>query len=178
MTDSRALSNDDVRRLSSKRWLAPILAQMAGESGSRFAALARTLQISKSVLSDHLDALETFGWIVRNPGHGHPLRPEYRLTVEGALIAQHCTRIAQARNRLGIHDFGRWSLPIIAELVPGPLRFTALQRRLGPVTPRALSLGLTQLAGSRLIERFTDVPAYALSDRGARIGAILRPTHC
>lgn len=178
MAVSRSIDGNELRRLSSKRWLAPILAHMTSENGSRFAAMARTLGMSKSVLSVHLDALERFGWIMRNPGHGHPLRPEYLLTAEGAQIAEHCVEITRVRAHLDLEtrDLGRWSLPIIAELVPGPLRFTALQRRLDPVTPRALSLGLIQLAESRLIKHPpADLPAYALSQRGARIGALLRP---
>lgn len=179
MADSRSIGGDALRTLSSKRWLAPILAQMAGESGSRFAALARTLGMSKSVLSVHLDALEKLGWIMRNPGHGHPLRPEYLLTVKGASLAEHCARIVRVRDRLdlGPRALGRWSLPILAELAGGPLRFSALQQRLDPVTPRALSLGLMQLSSGRLVERgVREGPIYTLSERGAMIGAILSTT--
>ena len=61
----------------------PLLAFMSRESGARFGVLVRQLGVSRSMLSRQIDALETDGWLCRNPGHGHPLRPESLLTESG-----------------------------------------------------------------------------------------------
>src|SRR5687768_10779560 len=113
-----AIPSEDVRRLSSGRWLAPILAIMSADGGSRFGVLVRRLAISRSVLSRHLQALEGFGWIARNPGHGHPLRPEYLLTREGGVVAAWCERLGEQRARFGLGGggLGRWSLPLLLDL--------------------------------------------------------------
>ena len=44
--------------------------------------LAR-LGLSRSMLTASLTQLIEAGWLQRNPGHGHPLRPEYVLTDAG-----------------------------------------------------------------------------------------------
>ena len=164
--------------MSSARWLIPILALMSAGNGSRFGAIARSLGMSRSVLSRHLDLLESFGWLVHNPGHGHPLRPEYLLTPPGFLVGTWCERVMTERARLGIapHDLGRWSLPIMAELRGGWRRFSELERELKPITPRALSLALAQMEKVELVARGIDEqPAlYGLTERGRDLATKLR----
>ena len=175
-----AISNTDLRRLSSGRWLMPILAQMSREDGSRFSVLLRTLAVSRSVLSRHLAVLETFGWIERNPGHGHPLRPEYRLSPSGVAVAAWCDGVMRQRERLGLEHgaLGRWTLPLVRELQPGSRRFADLERALAPVTPRALSLTLQQAQGAELTRRAGEPRMYALTRRGAALAAAVNPAGC
>ena len=177
MTVTQPISVEDLRRVSSARWLVPILAAMSAETGSRFGALVRTLQLSRSVLSRHLDLLETFGWIARNPGHGHPLRPEYLLTAEGCLIAAWSAGVVRQRAALGLNPngLGRWSLPVLAELRGGWRRFSELERSLVPISPRALSLVLVQMADVRLVTRDAGqpLPPYGLTARGRDLATTL-----
>ena len=165
------ISDKDLRRVCSGRWLIPILAHMHGEQGSRFGALVRALGLSRSVLSRHLDVLETFGWIVRNSGHGHPLRPEYLLSAEGRPIAAWCGQMIAVRKRLGLEreEFGRWSLPVVSRLRPGPLRFSELESALFPITPRALSLTLQHAQTKDLAERGVAQGPWRLTRRGSTL---------
>ncbi|HEX6217689.1 MAG TPA: winged helix-turn-helix transcriptional regulator [Sphingomicrobium sp.] len=162
-----------VRRLSAGRWLMPILAAMADSGGSRFSVLERQLKVSKSVLSATLARLEAAGWVCRNPGHGHPLRPEYLLTGEGRGVAGWCEKVIAQRRALGLEPgaFGRWSLPLIGEIGGGWRRFSALQRGLAPISPRALSLELASLSDAALVDRRAPGPLYGLTGRGVRFAA-------
>lgn len=170
------ITHPDLRQLSSSRWLIPILAAMAGEHGSRFGALAARLSISRPILSRNLALLEEFGWIVRKAGHGHPLRPEYVLSAPGQPIARWCAETLEQRRQLGLerHDLGRWSLPVIRELRPAPLGFTALQANLAPVSPRALSLTLKQMSGIDLVRQLPLArPLYELTDKGVELSRFI-----
>ena len=161
-----AIPSEDVRRLSSRRWLASILAIMSADGGSRFGVMVRRLTMSRSVLSLHLQALEGFGWIARNPGHGHPLRPDYVLTPEGRPVAAWCERLVEQRRRFGFEsgELGRWSLPLLMNLRAERKRFTILQQALAPVTPRALSLALSHTQEAKLVEHQASL--YGLTRRG------------
>ena len=171
------IAQEDMIRLGAGRWLMPLLAAMAEqEGGARFAVLARRLAASRSVLSRGLDSLEEEGWVSRNPGHGHPLRPEYLLTEAGRPIAAWCARVMEERERLGLEtgDLGRWSLPLLHRLDPGRKRFSRLQAELRPITPRALSLTLkhglaADLVERRLEESFPPLALYSLTPRGRRL---------
>ena len=160
-----------VRRLSAGRWLMPVLAAMANGGAARFSVLERKLGVSKSVLSATLAKLEAEGWIGRNPGHGHPLRPEYRLTAGGLGVAAWSAKVIDERRALGLESgaLGRWSLPLIGEIGSGWRRFSALQRSLAPISPRALSLELASLNEASLVDRRAPGPIYGLTMRGGRL---------
>jgi len=162
------ISADLIRRLSAGRWIIPVLALMAEHGGSRFSVIERRLSISTSVLSRTLSALEAQGWIASNPGHGHPLRPEYLLTSDGSRIAQWCLTVIEQRRLIGLDraHLGRWSLPLIGEIGGAWRRFSELQRGLQPISPRALSLELVSLGNAAIIRRRPAGPIYSLTDRG------------
>jgi DNA-binding HxlR family transcriptional regulator len=150
-------SNPDplLAELGSHRWLVPLLADLAAHKGARFVELLHRLALSRDSLSRTLDAAAATGWIRRNPGHGHPLRPEYILTDKGEIAAARAATIAKAQIAIGLTPGAatRWSLPLVAGIGAGHDRFNALSRLLAPATPRALSQGLTVLGKHGLVTR-------------------------
>ncbi|HEX8624874.1 MAG TPA: winged helix-turn-helix transcriptional regulator [Allosphingosinicella sp.] len=170
------LSGDDLRWLVGSRWFLPLLAVAGRDDGVRSAALVARLGISRSMLSGVLDQLIGSGWLTRNPGHGHPLRPEYILTEAGRPVAAWCERVMEERRRLGLENdgLGRWTLPLVGRLDRRWERFSWLEAQLSPISPRSLSLALKQLLEVRLVERrleesFPPRPLYGLTRRGQRL---------
>ena len=170
------LPEDDLRWLVGSRWFVPLLALAGREEGFRPAALTVRLGISRSMLAGVLDGLLRKGWLMRNPGHGHPLRPEYVLTDAGRPVGAWCERVMEERRLLGLDGerLGRWSLPLVSRLDRRWERFSWLEAQLGPISPRALSLTLKQLLEVRLVERrledsFPPRPLYGLTGRGQRL---------
>ena len=171
------LSIEDVRILGTRRWSLSVLAALAAEGGnSRFVLLLNRLGCARSALVSALEHLTRQGWIERNPGHGHPLRPEYLLTAKGAMIAAQATEIETASAKLGLEPkaFQRWTLPLTFELRASARRFTQLKTELAPATPRALSLTLKQMMRQDLVTRaivddFPPAPHYDLTNRGREL---------
>ncbi|MCW4461604.1 winged helix-turn-helix transcriptional regulator [Sphingomonas sp. BT-65] len=174
------LSSEALRLLTASRWAIPVLALLSREQGSRFAVIERRFGLSRHSLTRTLAYLREQGWVTPNPGYGHPLRPEYVLTDAGRVLGAACERIEDARTRLGLDapDLSRWTLPVAARLGADWTRFGALQARLEPVTPRALSLTLQQMIGQdlvqrRLEDRFPPVPLYGLTGRGEELAVAM-----
>ena len=142
-------------QLGSHRWLVPLLADLAAHKGARFVELVHRLGLSRDSLTRTLEAAQATGWVQRNPGHGHPLRPEYILTEAGAAAATRAATIADAQQAIGLPPGAatRWGLPLVAGIGAGHDRFNALARLLVPATPRALSQGLTALGKHGLVTR-------------------------
>lgn len=169
-----------LRSLGGNRWAVPVMALLSREGGARFAVIARAFDLSHHSLARCLEYLRVAGWVIPNPGHGHPLRPEYLLSDMGRPIGAVCERIAAKRERLALSaaDLPRWSLPIVAGLAPDWTRFGELQARLRPVSPRALSQTLQAMIGHdlvrrRLEDRYPPVALYGLTGRGKDLaGAI------
>jgi DNA-binding HxlR family transcriptional regulator len=170
------LAEEDLRWLIGSRWFVPLLAVASREQGVRSAALTARLGISRSMLAGVLGQLLGKGWIVRNPGHGHPLRPEYVLTEAGRPAGAWCERVIEERRHLGLDRIalGRWALPLVGRLDRRWERFSWLEAQLSPISPRSLSLALKQLLEVRLVERrledsFPPRPLYGLTSRGQRL---------
>jgi len=175
------IGDDDLRRLTAGRWLVPLMAHVLDAGGSRFAAMLAQMGLSRSALAASLAQLQAAGWLARNPGHGHPLRPEYVLTPAGMPIAGFCMKVMAQRARLGLEpgQLPRWSLPVVARLGRAPSRRSALRASLPPVTPRALSLTLKQMLSTDLVERaledeFPPIAIYGLTGRGKRLAEAMR----
>ena len=177
-------TTDELTRLSAGRWLVPLLAMASKDAnaggGLRFAEAVRRLGLARGVARASLDALVAGGWLARNPGHGHPLRPEYVLTGAGRAAGEWSEAVMAARAELGLAPdaLTRWTLPLVAALAGGEARFGALSAALAPVSPRALSLTLKaalaeRLAARRLEASFPPVPVYALTQRGRRLAEAL-----
>jgi DNA-binding HxlR family transcriptional regulator len=151
---STALLHDMIA-LGRYRWSIPLLADIHAHDGARFAELTHRMQISRDSLSRTLQSAVASGWIVRNSGYGHPLRPEYVIATEGKRIARTAAAIHAVQNELGVPNsaLGRWSLPIIRSVADGAQRFNQLNRALSAAGPRALSQSLRTLAVRNLITR-------------------------
>lgn len=171
---------DLLRVLGANRWSVSVMAALHRDGGMRFAALARQLGLSPHSLTRCLAHLREVDWVLPNPGHGHPLRPEYVLSEAGVPVAALCMRILEARTQLGLSpaDLPRWGLPLLAGLAPEWSRFGELQARLAPVTPRALSQTVQTMIGHdlvhrRLEDRFPPLPLYGLTGRGRDLAGAL-----
>jgi len=134
------------------RWTLPVLAEIERTRGSRFATLSGRLGVSGESLRRTLGWLVDAGLVTRNPGYGHPLRPEYVFTQRGARLGPGAQRLLET---LGGHeDIGlkKWSLPVLAEL-DEPRRFSELRAALPEATARALALALKDLQAAGLVTR-------------------------
>lgn len=129
----------------------PVLAEIHRTRGSRFATLAGRLGIAGESLRRTLAHLLDEGLIERNPGYGHPLRPEYLLTRRGRLVARHVYPLVERLAGREAVALKKWSLPVLAEL-DEPRRFSELRAAL-PASPRALTLALKDLQAARLVRR-------------------------
>ncbi|QKK06789.1 MAG: hypothetical protein HND58_00510 [Planctomycetota bacterium] len=58
----------------------------------------RRLGVGREALRQTVEFATAHGWVVRNAGHGHPLRPDFVLTESG--------RAARAGLRQGVADGG------------------------------------------------------------------------
>jgi DNA-binding HxlR family transcriptional regulator len=129
-----------------------VLVEIGRTEGSRFATLAGKLGLGGESLRRTLAHLREAGLVRRNPGYGHPLRPEYVLTAKGRSIALNAEVLLDTI--AGREDIGlkKWSLPALAELTQ-PRRFSELRALLPRSTPRALTLALKDLQASGLVRR-------------------------
>lgn len=160
------------------RWTLPVLAEIERTEGSRFATLSGRLGVSGESLRRTLSALVDAGLVARNPGYGHPLRPEYVFTERGARLGPPARRLL--RTLRGHEEIGlkKWSLPVLAEL-DEPHRFSELRAALPDATPRALTLALKDLRAARLVSRtvLDDYPpavVYEATQAGRPIAAAAR----
>lgn len=137
------------------RWTVPVLALLRAGGGGRVAELTPRLGASRGGVVQALGSLVDLGLARRNPGHGHPLRPEYLLTSRGELVAAAAERIVRLTERWSIQrcSFRKWPLPVAYGLGEEGARFSELRARLPGITDRALSDALHTLATSQLAER-------------------------
>jgi DNA-binding HxlR family transcriptional regulator len=137
------------------RWTAPILAELHRTNGAKFITLVARLGIPRETLVQTLGALIRSGWVRRNPGHGHPMRPEYLPTAKGRRLGGACERLMFEIRRRDLEGVAlkKWSMPVLHALAGGARRFSELKRGLGPVTTRALTLAIRDLVTAGLVRR-------------------------
>lgn len=174
--------SDPLLRLFHFRWSVPTLAAFDALGGqAKFITLQRRLEVSRSSLQRTLAALLAARLVRRNPGYGHPMRPEYLLTSPGRRVAAASAVLLARLERLGILELAlrKWSLPVAQALARSGGRFNGLQAELGSVTPRALAQALRDLQEAGLIERrlVDESPPradYQLTDEGRRVAGLTR----
>lgn len=147
---SAASSHAELVELFHHRWAPPALALLGQRGGARFVELQRKLGVTRESLRRALDALIVLGYVRRNEGYGHPLRPEYLITAEGLEAAGLAARVSSSKARDTL--LRKWSVPVLASL-PEPRRFSEVRAALPGVTPRALALSLRDLEAAGLVRR-------------------------
>jgi DNA-binding HxlR family transcriptional regulator len=167
---------EELIQLFHHRWAPPALALLAERGGTRFVELQRRLDVGRDSLRRALDGLLELGFARRNPGYGHPLRPEYLVTNDGRRAGAICARVLEAHRD---HDLllRKWTVPTLAQLTAAR-RFSELRATLPGVTPRALALALRDLEDARLVRRDvldTRPPStlYRATAAGARVTAAI-----
>lgn len=140
--------------------------------------LVNALGISRAMLRTTLDALMNADLVMRNPGYGHPLRPEYVLTDKGRRLAPLCGRFEELVDELDIAVLAhrKWSAPLLLAVRRGNNRFNLIAGALPGISPRALTTALRALTEHGLLERGVDdgyppVSAYTVTRTGRRVAA-------
>ena len=162
------------------RWAIPIIAELhRSGGGSKFITLVNRVGAARQTLSRTLEELIDAGWVMRNPGYGHPMRPEYILTPAGRRIAPACRKLLLLLRRLHIEDAAlrKWPLAVAAVMAGGAKRFNDIRAALPDITARALALALRELQDVALIERtvYDESPPiveYQLARRAQSVAAV------
>jgi DNA-binding HxlR family transcriptional regulator len=161
-----------------RRWAVPVIAELHRSSGAKFVTLANRLGVSRDALRQTLEELIERGLVIRNPGYGHPLRPEYILTEAGAAIAPSCLSLFRTLDELKAGDVAlrKWSMPIVFALRTGAKRFSELKAALPGITPRALTQSLKELRDHGLVTRLVvdEYPPTSVYQITARSRALAR----
>ena len=142
---------ENLKKIGQYRWCFRSLILLMQQDGCKFVTLVRTLGASDGGMRQALDHLIILGWVMRNPGYGHPSRPEYILTTEGWAR----TKELDIFTRLIPNDYepSKWSLQAIWLLRQGPMRHKDLLSGLETITPRALSETLKELEEAGILLR-------------------------
>jgi len=190
------LPDPALARLTQHRWGLPVMTELLAGSlgiraeqggGARLATLVHRLGAPQQSVKRALEGLALAGWVEANPGDGHPLRPEFRLTPRGIEVARAGERLLAEINEAGLLAGVRrkWSLPATLAIAADRHWFNDIKTALPGITPRALTMTLTDLESSRIVLRTTEGdrtprPRYSLRSDAmplvpplARLNAIL-----
>ena len=133
-------------KITSRAWALPILALMADGVPGRQAVLLSRTGAGRTAFGQSMAHLVTLGLVERAPGHGHPLRPEFRLTQAGHRAAKVAAEV-QRQTPKGASDpllRRMWSVPVLT-IGTRPRHFSDFKAGLPGITDRALSQSLKQL---------------------------------
>lgn len=163
-------------KITSRAWSLKILALLHEGVPGRQASLLSASQAGRTALGTSLTHLVDLQLLERNPGHGHPLRPEFKLTVKGAQAAKIASNIIDAVPRPAETKILRksWTVPILA-VTESPRHFIEIKSDLSSITDRALSQSLTLLHEREWLLRDVDVsrrplrPTYQATQIGVQI---------
>ncbi len=167
--------------MTSRAWGLPILAAFHDGVPGRQAPLLVATGASRTAFGQSLDHLIECGLVERNPGYGHPLRPEFRLTSAGDKAARVAHRIYISQKAESATLLRRsWTVPVLATLAE-PKHFGTIKSMLPRVTDRALSQSLKSLETTGWIARDIDIdmrpprPLYQSVDTGRAITEMIAP---
>lgn len=169
---------DRLAALFRRRWACPVIAELHRAEGAKFVTLTSRLGASAGAMRETLDELVERGWVRRNPGYGHPLRPEYLLTAAGERVGPACADLDGALAAPGVKDVAlrRWSMPVLYVVGEGPTRFSDVTHVLEGATDRAVSLALKDLSSVAIVRReLVPGPPIGTSYGATAVGARLLP---
>lgn len=172
----------DIRLLvnvASRAWALPVLGALHDGVIARQSRLIAATGAGRAAFGQSLAHLIELGLVERNPGHGHPLRPEFRLTAQGKPVAEAASRINKL-TPFGDHDLLRrtWTVPVLASL-SRPKHFGEVRAELGGITDRALAQSLQRIESQKWISRRVNTahrpprPIYQSANEGLMIGQII-----
>ncbi|NIZ14178.1 winged helix-turn-helix transcriptional regulator [Phaeobacter sp. HF9A] len=174
--DIKALVN-----ITSRAWALPILSSLHSGIAGRQAPLLAATGASRTAFAQSMDHLIEIGLIERNPGHGHPLRPEFRLTPLGAAAAATASKIGDIVAEEDWPLLRRsWTVPVLTTL-HRPSHFNDIKRNLPMITDRALSQSLKSMEARNWVDRRVDGAArpprsiYCAVNTGGLISQITAP---
>lgn len=167
--------------ITSRAWAVPILSSLHAGVAGRQAPLIAATGASRTAFAQSMDHLIKIGLLERNPGYGHPLRPEFRLTqfgLKAAAIANKVQRVTSDED----HDLLRksWTLPVLTSL-QAPSHFNDIKRNLQTITDRALSQSLKSMEARNWVSRSVDETArpprsiYRAINTGGMISRVTGP---
>ena len=167
--------------ISSKAWALKILALLDSGVAGRQAPLLAATKATRPAFAASLKHLHALNLLEKNPGHGHPLRPEFRLSLQGIEAAAMAGRVLKAApDDAALAILKRtWSVPILA-IAQAPTRYSSIKTRLGKITDRALSQSLYFLEERDWLAREIDVshraayPTYHAVAKGAEISRLIQ----
>lgn len=167
--------------ITSRAWALPILSNLHEGVAGRQAPLLAATRASRTAFSQSLDHLIAIGLLERNPGHGHPLRPEFRLTPRGKTAAAIANKIQSVSGDEDQDLLRRsWTLPVLTSL-HSPSHFNEIKRNLQTITDRALSQSLKSMEVRNWVCRSVDEAArpprsiYRAVNTGGEISRITAP---
>jgi len=172
---------DSFVNITSRAWSIPILSSLHVGVAGRQAALLTATGASRTAFAQSMDHLIEIGLLERNPGHGHPLRPEFRLTQlgkEAAVIADKIQRVSTEDDQRLLRK--SWTLPVLTSLHT-PCHFSDIRRTLHTITDRALSQSLKSMEVKDWVHRSVDETArpprsiYRAVNTGGVISKITGP---
>jgi len=172
---------DSFVNITSRAWSIPILSSLHVGVAGRQAALLTATGASRTAFAQSMDHLIKIGLLERNPGHGHPLRPEFRLTQLGkaaAAIADKIQGVSTEDDQPLLRK--SWTLPVLTSLQT-PCHFSDIKRNLHTITDRALSQSLKSMEVKDWVNRSVDETArpprsiYRAINTGGVISKITGP---
>jgi DNA-binding HxlR family transcriptional regulator len=167
--------------ITSRAWALPILSNLHEGVAARQAPLLAATGASRTAFAQSLDHLIKIGLVERNPGYGHPLRPEFRLTAQGIAAAAIANKVQKVPMDEGQDLLRRsWTLPVLTSL-HAPSHFNQIKRNLQTITDRALSQSLKSMESRKWVCRSVDQAArpprsiYRAVNTGEVISRITAP---
>ena len=166
---------------TSRAWAIPILANLHAGIAGRQAPLLAATGASRTAFAQSMDHLISIGLLERNPGYGHPLRPEFRLTGLGTAAAAIAHKIQSVTEEEDQDLLRRsWTLPVLTA-IHRPSHFNDIKRNLRTITDRALSQSLKAMEARSWVQRNVDDTArpprsiYRAVNTGGLISSVAAP---
>lgn len=165
--------------ITARAWSLPILAYMADGVAGRQAPLIAATGAGRTAFAQSMTHLIELGLVERNPGYGHPLRPEFRLTETGqaASVLAHRVHFASSGEEQKLLRRA-WTVPVLGALKE-PQTFSAIVLTLPTITDRALSQSLKSLEKQAWVDRQVQTLSrppralYAAINTGALVSEVV-----